>query len=206
MADKRTGALAVTMARLRRANWPPVPGAPGLSPCRPRSCVMGGRPGKALYQYHAARRRATASSLRWAPRLERQDARPAQGGRKSPTWWPTSRRQGPHDLSVGHRPRRTAARLGVSTAGTVDAALYDAFGQSLAGVTYARSSTSTMWSSTLEKRIWTIARRGCAISMCPGQPAVKQVPLTAVVTIAHAAQTPLSVQAPGAVPGRHHLV
>ncbi len=119
-------AIAVTLSRLRRA-LSAVPGAPAfLMPAQ--ELRLGGRPGKALYQYTLLSD-SYADLVAGAPKVE-------EALRKLPILTDVSADQQDKGLMISiDIDRDTASRLGVSTA-AVDAALYNAFGQRLVGVSY----------------------------------------------------------------------
>ncbi|UJX42845.1 efflux RND transporter permease subunit [Desulfovibrio sp. JY] len=118
--------LAVTMGRLRRA-LAAVPGAPAfLMPAQ--ELRMGGRPGKALYQYTLLSD-SFPDLVAAVPKVE-------AAMKKLPGLTDVSADQQDNGLmTFVDVDRDTASRLGVTTA-AVDAALYSAFGQSLVGVSY----------------------------------------------------------------------
>lgn len=120
-------AIAVTLARLRKA-LSAVPGAPAfLMPAQ--ELRLGGRPGKALYQYTLLSD-SYADLVAGAPKVE-------EALRKLPILTDVSADQQDKGLMISiDIDRDTASRLGVSTA-AVDAALYNAFGQRLVGVSYS---------------------------------------------------------------------
>ncbi|EFL49976.1 acriflavin resistance protein [Solidesulfovibrio fructosivorans JJ]] len=118
--------LAVTMGRLRKA-LAAVPGTPAfLMPAQ--ELRMGGRPGKALYQY-------TLLSDSY-PDLVAASPKVEAAMKKLPGLTDVSADQQDNGLmTFVDVDRDTASRLGVTSA-AVDAALYSAFGQSLVGVSY----------------------------------------------------------------------
>jgi len=178
--------LVATMMRLRKT-LAAVPGAQVfLMPAQ--ELRLGGRAGKALYQFTLLGDDYSELAA-WAPRVEERLRKVA----------------GITDVVADQEAkglmtsvvvnRDAAARLGVTTA-AVDAALYDAFGQSLAGVSYADVNQYHVVLDT-EKRIWT-SPEGLRHIYVPGTDG-KQVPLTAVAEVRQA-QTPLSVQHQGQFP------
>ncbi|MFP5259100.1 MAG: efflux RND transporter permease subunit [Acidobacteriota bacterium] len=178
--------LAATMLRLRKT-LAAVPGAQAfLMPAQ--ELRLGGRPGKALYQFTLLGDDYAELSA-WAPKVEER-LRTVTGL----TDVVADQEQKGIMTSVVI-DRDAAARLGVTTA-AVDAALYDAFGQSLAGVTYADVNQYHVVLDA-EKRVWA-SPEGLRQIYVPGEGG-KQVPLASVASV-HEAATPLSVQHQGQFP------
>ncbi|MYL82885.1 multidrug transporter subunit MdtC [Desulfovibrio aerotolerans] len=178
--------LAVTLQRLRKA-LAAVPGAQAfLMPAQ--ELRLGGRAGKALYQFTLLGDDYGELSA-WAPRVEER-LRAVAGITDV-----VADQEDKGIMTSVVIDRDAAARLGVTTA-AIDAALYDAFGQSLAGVTYADVNQYHVVLDT-EKRIWS-SPEGLRQIYVPGTDG-KQIPLATVASV-HEAQTPLSVQHQGQFP------
>jgi len=183
---KERGPLPATLMRLRKA-LAAIPGAPAfLMPAQ--ELRMGGRPGKALYQYTLLAD-GYADLVAWAPRVEAKL-------RTLPLLADVSADQQDKGLMTAIViDRDTAARLGVTTE-AVDAALYNAFGQSLVGVSY-KDQNQYHVVLEVEPRVWK-SPEGLREIYVPGTGG-KQIPLAAVATV-RPGETPLSVSHQGQFP------
>jgi multidrug efflux pump len=166
--DKRPP-IRVTMGRLRRA-LSALPGTPAfLMPAQ--ELRMGGRPGKALYQY-------TLLSDSY-PDLVAASPKVEAAMKKLPQLTDVSADQQDNGLMTFVDVNRdTASRLGV-TIEAVDNALYSAFGQSLVGVSY---SDQNQYHVVLEvsPRVWQ-GPEGLREIYVKGRDG-KQIPLASVAT------------------------
>jgi multidrug efflux pump len=180
------GPLVETMGRLRK-ELGAIPGAPAfLVPAQ--ELRLGGRPGKGLYQYTFLSDNY-ADLFTWMPRLE-------AALRGLPQIVDVSADQQDKGLMTSiDIDRDTAARLGV-TAEAVDAALYDAFGQRLVGVSYTAQNQYHVVLE-VEPRVWQ-GPEGLRDIYVPGTGG-KQIPLAAVATI-RPSEAPLSVNHQGQFP------
>jgi multidrug efflux pump len=183
---KKRPPMAVTLGRLRKA-LAAVPGAPAfLMPAQ--ELRLGGRPGKALYQY-------TLLSDNYADLVEASPKVEA-ALRRLPLLTDVSADQQDKGLMTSiDIDRDTASRLGVSTK-AVDAALYSAFGQSLVGVSY---SDQNQYHVVLEATPRSLqGPEGLRDIHVPGTGG-KQIPLSAVATIRQS-EAALSVNHQGQFP------
>ena len=180
------GPLPVTLARLRKA-LAAIPGAPAfLMPTQ--ELRMGGRPGKALYQFTLLGD-SFSDLMTWVPRVER-------ALRDLPLLTDVSADQQDKGLMTFiDIDRDTASRLGVTTE-AVDAALYNAFGQSLVGVSYQEQNQYHVVLE-VEPRVWQ-GPDGLREIYVPGTGG-KQIPLAAVARVRQS-ETPLSVNHQGQFP------
>uniref|UniRef100_I2Q3Q5 Cation/multidrug efflux pump n=1 Tax=Desulfovibrio sp. U5L TaxID=596152 RepID=I2Q3Q5_9BACT len=178
--------LAKTMGRLRKALGA-IPGAPAfLMPAQ--ELRMGGRSGKALYQYTLLSD-SYPDLMAWSPKVEAR-----MRGLKELT-----------DVSADQQDnglmtfididRDAASRLGVTT-GAVDDALYDAFGQSLVGVSYTDQNQYHVVLE-VEPRVWQ-SPEGLKEIYVPGAGG-RQIPLASVATIRQS-EAALSVNHQGQFP------
>ncbi len=180
------GPLPRTLGRLRKALGG-IPGAPTfLMPAQ--ELRLGGRPGKALYQYTLLSD-SYADLIAWAPLVEERLRRLPQVTDVS------ADQQGKGLMTSIDIDRATASRLGV-TAEAVDAALYNAFGQSLVGVSYTEQNQYRVVLE-VEPRLWQ-GPQGLRELHVPGGGG-RQIPLAAVATIRQD-EAPLSVQHQGQFP------
>ncbi|MHC1790167.1 efflux RND transporter permease subunit [Solidesulfovibrio sp.] len=178
--------LAVTLSRLRKA-LAAIPGAQAfLMPAQ--ELRLGGRPGKALYQFTLLGDDFAELSA-WVPRVEER-LRGLPGLTDV-----VADQQAKGLMTSVVVDRDAAARLGVTMA-SVDAVLYDAFGQSLAGVSYAEVNQYRVVLDA-EARIWA-SPEGLRHIHVPGADD-KQIPLAALARV-HEAETPLSVHHQGQFP------
>ncbi len=162
--------IGVTLGRLRRA-LAAVPGAPAfLMPAQ--ELRLGGRPGKALYQY-------TLLSDNYGD-LVAASPKAEAALRRLPILTDVSADQQDNGLMTSiDIDRDTASRLGV-TAEAVDNALYNAFGQSLVGVSY---TDQNQYHVVLEATPRVLqGPEGLRDIYVPGSGG-KQIPLSAVATI-----------------------
>ncbi|WP_300155983.1 efflux RND transporter permease subunit [Solidesulfovibrio sp.] len=162
--------MGVTLGRLRKA-LATVPGAPAfLMPAQ--ELRLGGRPGKALYQY-------TLLSDNYGD-LVTVSPKAEAALRKLPILTDVSADQQDNGLMTSiDIDRDTASRLGV-TAEAVDNALYNAFGQSLVGVSY---TDQNQYHVVLEATPRVLqGPEGLRDIYVPGSGG-KQIPLSAVATI-----------------------
>ncbi|WP_428561014.1 MAG: efflux RND transporter permease subunit [Solidesulfovibrio sp. DCME] len=183
---KQRPPMAVTLTRLRKA-LAAVPGAPAfLMPAQ--ELRLGGRPGKALYQYTLLSD-SYADLVAGAPRVE-------QALGKLPLLTDVSADQQDKGLMTSiDIDRDTASRLGVSTA-AVDAALYNAFGQRLVGVSYTdQNQYHVVLEGTARLLEGPEGLRDIYVAGKGG----KQVPLSAVATIRQS-EAALSVNHQGQFP------
>jgi multidrug efflux pump len=183
---KQRPPMAVTLGRLRRA-LSAVPGAPAfLMPAQ--ELRLGGRPGKALYQYTLLSDNY-ADLVAWSPKVE-------AALRKLPILTDVSADQQDNGLMTSiDIDRDTASRLGVSTA-AVDAALYNAFGQRLVGVSYTdQNQYHVVLEATPRQLEGPQGLRDIYVAGSGG----KQVPLASVATIRQS-EAALSVNHQGQFP------
>jgi len=180
------GPLAVTLTRLRK-KLAALPGTPVfLMPAQ--EFRMGGRPGKALYQYTLLSDNY-ADLVTWAPKVE-------AAMRKLPILTDVVADQQAKGIMTSiDIDRDTAARLGV-TATSVDAALYNAFGQSLVGVYYSAQNQYHVVLE-VESRVWQ-GPEGLREIYVPGNGG-KQIPLASIATIRQS-EAALSVNHQGQFP------
>jgi multidrug efflux pump len=178
--------IQVTLTRLRKS-LAKLPGAQAfLMPAQ--ELRLGGRPGKALYQFSLLGSDFSELTA-FVPKVEDRL-------RKLPQITDVIADQQARGLMTSVLVDRDAAsRLGVSMA-AVDAALYDAFGQSLAGVSYAEVNQYRVVLDA-EPRIWTTPE-GLRHIHVPGSDGV-QVPLASIARVAENL-TPLSVFHQGQFP------
>ncbi len=178
--------MAVTLGRLRRA-LAAVPGAPAfLVPAQ--ELRLGGRPGKGLYQYTLLSD-SFADLTEWAPRVE-------AALRKLPMLNDVSADQQSNGLMTSvDIDRDTASRLGVTTA-AIDAALYNAFGQRLVGVSYTDQNQYHVVLEAMPRELEGPA--GLRRIHVPGRDGT-QIPLSSVATIRQS-EAALSVNHQGQFP------
>ena len=183
---RERGPLAQTLGRLRKTLGA-IPGAPAfLMPAQ--ELRMGGRPGKALYQYTLLSD-SYADLVTWTPRIE-------ASLRGLPLLTDVSADQQAKGLMTSiDIDRDTASRLGVTTE-AVDAALYDAFGQSLVGVSYTAQNQYHVVLE-VEPRVWQ-SPEGLREIYVPGAGG-RQIPLSSVATIRQS-EAALSVSHQGQFP------
>jgi multidrug efflux pump len=183
--DKRPP-IQVTLMRLRKS-LAKLPGAQAfLMPAQ--ELRLGGRPGKALYQFSLLGN-DFAELTQWTPKVEERL-------RKLPLITDVIADQQARGLMTSVVVDRDAAsRLGVSMA-DVDAVLYDAFGQSLAGVSYAEVNQYRVVLDA-DPRIWA-SPEGLRHIYVPGKDG-KQIPLAAIAKVEDKL-TPLSVFHQGQFP------
>ncbi|KHK03879.1 efflux RND transporter permease subunit [Desulfovibrio sp. TomC] len=178
--------LVVTLSRLRQS-LAAIPGAQAfLMPAQ--ELRLGGRPGKALYQFTLLGD-GFAELLAWVPKVEERL-------RGVPLLTDVVADQQAKGLMTSVVvDRDAAARLGVSMA-SIDAVLYDAFGQSLAGVSYAEVNQYRVVLDA-EARIWASPEglRHIYVPAADGS----QIPLASLATV-RSALTPLSVSHQGQFP------
>jgi multidrug efflux pump len=180
------GPLAKTLGRLRKA-LANIPGAPAfLMPAQ--DLRMGARSGKALYQYTLLSDNFP-DLVTWMPRIEARL-------RSLPTLVDVSADQQENGLMTSiDIDRDTAARLGVN-AEAVDKALYNAFGQSLVGVSYTDQNQYHVVLE-VEPRVWQ-SPEGLQEIYVPGSDG-KQIPLASIATIRQS-EAALSVNHQGQFP------
>jgi multidrug efflux pump len=183
--DKRPP-IQVTLMRLRKSLGQ-LPGAQAfLMPAQ--ELRLGGRPGKALYQFSLLGS-DFAELTQWTPRVEERL-------RKLPQVTDVIADQQARGLMTSVVvDRDAAARLGVSMA-DIDAVLYDAFGQSLAGVSYAEVNQYRVVLDA-DPRVWA-SPEGLRHVYLPGNDG-KQIPLATIAKVEDKL-TPLSVFHQGQFP------
>ena len=178
--------LVVTLSRLRKS-LAAIPGAQAfLMPAQ--ELRLGGRPGKALYQFTLLGD-GFSELLTWVPKVEER----LRGLALITDVVADQQEKGLMTSVVVDRD--AAARLGVTMA-SIDAVLYDAFGQSLAGVSYAEVNQYRVVLDA-EPRIWASPEglRHIYVPAADGS----QIPLASLATV-QSALTPLSVYHQGQFP------